>query len=101
MSRRYTKIGMLEKEIDEMIAQGKNHREIEDYYGLEGDRPVHNFLKRRRRKEEKMMAGVEIRPKGRPPKGYKKAGEEKDYEIQQLRMENRLLRDFLQLAGRR
>ncbi|EGO64694.1 hypothetical protein ALO_06523 [Acetonema longum DSM 6540] len=47
------------------------------------------------------MAGIEIRPKGRPSKRYKKAGEEKDYEIQQLRMENRLLRDFLQLAGRR
>ncbi|EGO64695.1 hypothetical protein [Acetonema longum] len=33
MGRRYTKIGMLEKEIDEMIAQGKSHREIEKYYG--------------------------------------------------------------------
>ena len=101
MSRRYTQISMLEKEIDEMIAQGKSHREIEAYYGLEGDRPVHNFLMRRRQKGKKMVAGIEIRPKGRPPKGYKNANEEKNYEIQRLRMENRLLRNFLHLAGRR
>ena len=62
--------------------------------GLEGDRPLHNFLKRRRRKERKLAAGVPLRPNGRPPKGYKIPEVEKDYEIKRLKMENELLRIF-------
>jgi len=69
--RRYTRIEVLEAEIDEMLAEGKSHREIEKHFELEGDRPVHNFLKRRRRKERKLAAGVPLRPKGRQPKEYK------------------------------
>ena len=99
--RKYTRISLLETEIDEMLAQGKSHREIEEELGLEGDRPVHNFLKRRRRKERKLAAGVPLRPKGRPPKGYRISEEEKDYEIKRLQRENELLRDFLRAAGRR
>ena len=49
--RRYTRMKLLETAIDEMLAQGKSHREIEESFGLQGDRPVHNFLKRRRRKD--------------------------------------------------
>jgi len=74
---------------------------IEEYFGLEGDRPIHNLLKRRRRKEERILAGIPVRAKGRPPKGYTKPEGEKDYEIKRLKMENELLRDFLRLAGRR
>jgi len=99
--RRYTRMKLIEVEIDEMLAQGKSHREIEEHFGLEGDRPLHNFLKRRRRKERKLAAGVPLRPNGRPPKGYKIPEVEKDYEIKRLKMENELLRDFLRLAGRR
>lgn len=94
--RRYIRISLLEAEIDEMLAQGKTHREIEAYFGLEGDRPLHNFLKRRRRKEKKLLSGMP-RPRGRKPvvtlQEYK-------YEIKRLKMENELLRDFLRLAGR-
>lgn len=92
---------MLEQEIDEMLAIGKSHKEIEQHFGLEGERPLHHFLKRRRRKERKIAAGVPIRPKGRPPKGYRVPEEEKDYEIKRLKRENELLRDFLHAAGRR
>ena len=39
-----------------MMAEGKSHREIEAHFGLEGDRPIHNLLKRERRKERKLAA---------------------------------------------
>lgn len=99
--RRYTRMKLIEAEIDEMLAQGKSHKEIETHFGLQGDRPLHNFLKKRRRKEKKVLAGIALRPKGRQPKGYKMPEAEKDYEIKRLKMENELLRDFLRLAGRR
>jgi len=99
--RRYTRMSMIETEIDAMLAEGKSHKEIEAHFELQGDRPIHNYLKRRRRKEKKILAGIPARPKGRPPKGYAKPEAEKDYEIKRLKMENELLRDFLRLAGRR
>lgn len=49
--RRYTRIKELVKEINKMMSEGKSHKEIEVHFGLQGDRPVHNFLKRLRRKE--------------------------------------------------
>ena len=99
--RRCTRIKLLEAAIDEMLAEGKSHREIEEHFGLQGDRPIHNFLKQRRRREKKLAAGVPLRPQGRQPKEYKTPEAEKDYEIKRLKMENDLLRDFLRLAGRR
>lgn len=99
--RRYTRMKLIEAEIDEMLAQGKSHKEIETHFGLQGNRPLHNFLKKRRRKEKKVLAGIALRPKGRHPKGSKMPQAEKDYEIKRLKMENELLRDFLRLAGRR
>jgi hypothetical protein len=99
--RKYRQMSTIETEIDAMLAEGKSHKEIEAHFGLIGDRPIHNFLKRRRRKDKKILAGVPSRAKGRPPKGYIKTEAEKDYEIKRLKMENELLRDFLRLAGRR
>jgi hypothetical protein len=48
---------MLLPVIEGMIADGMSHREIEKELGLEGDRPIHNLLKRQRRK-----AAKEVRP---------------------------------------
>ena len=99
--RKYTHIQTLLPEIKEMISEGKSHREIEQYFSLTGDRPIHNLLKRERRKEKQVQAGIAPRKKGRPTKGYVKPEKEKDYEIKRLKMENELLRDFLHLAGRK
>ena len=52
-ARRYTKTQHLLPVIEEMIAAGKTHKEIERELELEGDRPVHNLLKRERKKELK------------------------------------------------
>lgn len=86
-----------------MIANGNSHREIEEFFGLSGDRPIHNLLKRARRKEKKIAAGIPPRPKGRPRKNDapRDLVAEQVYEINRLKMENKLLRDFLQLTGRK
>ena len=44
--RRYTNMQVLLPTIEKMLESGKSHREIEAELGLEGDRPVHNLLKR-------------------------------------------------------
>ena len=66
--RKYRNMQVILPEIKEMLAAGKSHREIEAYLGLEGDRPIHNLLKRERRKEKRKEAGIVPRPKGRPRK---------------------------------
>ena len=101
--RKYTHIQELMPEIQAMIADGKSHREIEDYFGLTGDRPVHNLLKRERRKEKKILAGIMPGPKGRPRKDAlpRDLVAEQEYEINRLKMENKLLRDFLQSTERK
>ena len=89
-------------EIQVMIANGKSHREIEEFLGLTGDFPVHNLLEQERRKEKKLQVGIAPRPKGRPRKNDapRSIETEQAYEIHHLKMENELLRDFLQLRGR-
>lgn len=99
--RRYTKVQELLPEIKGMIAVGCTHKEIEAYFQLQGDRPVHQLLKRERRKERKIEFGIAPRRPGRPQKNGVDAPKEKEYEIKRLQMENRLLRDFLRVAGRK
>ena len=93
-ARRYTKTQHLLPTIEEMIAAGKTHKEIECELGLEGDRPVHNLLKRERKKE---LKGIR-KQRGRKPA---KTLQEYKYENKRLKMEVELLRDFLQLTGRK
>ena len=92
-ARRYTKTQHLLPVIEEMIAAGKTHKEIECELGLEGDRPVHNLLKRERKKE---LKGIR-KQRGRKPA---KTLQEYKYENKRLKMEVELLRDFLSLTER-
>ena len=92
--RRYKKIQELLPVIELKLAEGKSQREIEIELGLEGDRPIHNLLKRERRKEVRGM------PKARGRKPAKTLAEYK-YENKRLKMENELLRDFLQSTERK
>ena len=91
--RRYTKIQELLPVIEQMLEGGMSHRQIEEELGLEGDRPIHNLLKRQRRKAVKGM------PKFRGRKPAKTLQEYK-YENRRLKMEVELLRDFLQSTER-
>ena len=93
MSRQYQRTQMLLPQIKEMLEKGMSHREIEKKLGLTGDRPIHQLLKRERRKE---LQGI---PKQRGRKPAKTLQEYK-YENNRLKMENELLRDFLSLTER-
>ena len=99
--RKYTNLQILLPEIKGMIAEGKSHREIEEHFGLTGERPIHHLLKQERRREKKLEAGVVQRPKGRPRKDGQPPKQNIETEVKRLRMENKLLRDFLQSIERK
>jgi len=104
MSRqKYTHVQVLLPEIRAMEAAGKTKREIAEYFGLRDKNVVKQLLKRERRKEEKIVAGIMPHPKGRPRKDAppRDVVVEQAHEINRLKMENKLLRDFLQLTGRK
>ena len=101
MSREYTKVQAVEKEMLEMKAAGKTNREIAEYLGFKDKYVVKGWIKRYHRRERKLEAGILPGQRGRPRKGSVPSEEEKEKEIQRLKMENELLRDFLRLAGRR
>ena len=52
MPRKYQHTQELLPQIKEMLATGKTQKEIEAELGLTGDRPVHELLKRERKKEQ-------------------------------------------------
>lgn len=94
MSRKYRHTQKLLPQIQEMLESGMTQKQIEAALGLTGDRPVHNLLKRERKKK---VPGI---PKQRGRKPAKTLSEYK-YENKRLKMENELLRDFLQFTERK
>ena len=94
MARKYQRTQHLLAHINEMLNQGMTQKEVEETLGLTGYRPVHELLKRERKKE---VQGV---PKQRGRKPAKTLQEYK-YENKRLKMEVELLRDFLQYTERR
>ena len=69
-------------------------------------------MKNKRRRDEKIAAGMSIKRKGRPPKDYVVTEEmkvqelryilaRKEAKIKSLEMENELMRDFLSLTERK
>lgn len=95
--RNYTHLQVLLPEILEMVQVGKTQREIAEHFGLKDKYVVKQLLMRERRKEKKIKAGILPRPKGRPRKNR----QAEKYELERLRMENKLLRDFLQFIERK
>ena len=101
--RNYTHIQVLLPEIKAMLAEGKTQREVAEHYGFKDKYVVKQFLARERRKERKLKSGILPRPKGQPRKDAtpRNIVAEQAYEIQRLRMENKLLWDFLRFTGRK
>ncbi len=100
--RKYTKIKEIEPEIMSMREAGQTLREIAEHFGLE-KRQLENLVNRRNRRQRKIEAGIMPRPKGRPRKDAppRDVVAEQSYEINRLKMENKLLRDFQRLTGRK
>lgn len=104
MSKRaYTHVQILLPEIQAMVAAGQTQREIAEHFGFSSKKVVKKLLERERKKIRKMEAGIMPRPKGRPRKDAppRDVVAEQAYEINRLKMENQLLRDFLRLTGRK
>ena len=101
--RNYTHVQMLLPEIKAMLAEGKTQREVAEYYGFREKQVVKRLLERERRKERKLEAGIRPRPKVRPRKDAAPGDvvAEQACELQRLRMENKLLRDFLRFTERK
>lgn len=98
--RKYTHLQMLEGEILRMREAGRTQREIAEHYGLEKGQ-IKDFLKRYKRRQAKLQAGEVPKPKGRPRKEGQTPQQREKSELERLRMENKLLRDFLQSMERK
>ena len=99
------------KDIFELRKQGLTNREIGKRFGFSLEQ-IEQFLKRERRKDEKVRAGIALKKKGRPPKDYVVREEDKvselryilarkEAKIKTLEMENELMRDFLSFTERK
>ena len=94
--------------IDEILGEykrGTTTKELANKYG----KPfwtIKNMIRREREKGIRIVAGISLNRKGRPPKDCIDTDEDKisdlrykisrkDYQIKQLEMQNELLRDFL------
>lgn len=105
MSRRYTKIKELEPQILKLRAAGKSRSEIAQTLGLENVQ-VKNWINRYNKEQARKEAGILPKKKGRPRKDAEPTSpeeiiKEQAYKIKRLKMENELLRDFLQSVGRK
>lgn len=111
MPRSYRHIQEYEKEILELKKQGLTKNEIGEKLGLSFEQ-IKGFLKRYRKRQAKLEAGIALKKKGRPPKDYVISEKDKitelryiltrkEAQIRSLEMENKLMRDFLSLTERK
>lgn len=82
-------------EVLKMKEEGKTNREISDYYGFKDKQVIKDLIKRYNRKQRKIASGIETKKKGR----LKKVLTLQD-QINQLKMENELLKSFLKECER-
>ena len=94
MARKYEKVKMLLPVVQQMQAEGKTRKEIARDLGLKSKRAVKDLLYRARHNQEIASA----KQRGRKPA---KTLAEYKYENKRLKMENELLRDFLQSIERK
>ena len=98
--RKYTHLKNLESEIIKMREEGMCKREIAEHFNLTTEQ-VKELLKRYRRRERKLVSPIIPQPKGRPRKDGQSPRQDPQKELERLRMENKLLRDFLQFIERK
>lgn len=81
------------------LKDGLTVKEIMNTLGIIDERRIGKWCKAYRKQG---MAGLlKLKSKGRPRKCERTAQEQAEYELQQLRMENELLRNFLYEVGKR
>ena len=97
--RRYTKIKEFEPVILTMREAGYTRRQIADELGLEV-KQIEWWVSRYNKRQELVLKGKEPKAKGRPRKDGQPPKQDIQKELERLRMENKLLRDFLQSVER-
>lgn len=100
--RKYRHMQEVEGEIQAMREAGATRQEIADWFGLSKVQ-IKNWINRYNRKQAKLAAGILPKPKGRPEREQSLSARKRSRRMRSiaLQMENKLLRDFLQSAGRR
>ena len=97
--RKYTHVKAVEGLILSLRAEGLTLREIGDELGL-SHKQMRDWSYRYNREQRNIAIGKEPRPKGRPRKDGQPPRQDVQKELERLRMENKLLRDFLQSTER-
>ena len=97
---KYTHMEGVRSTILSMRSNGYTNQEVADYLGLEKEQ-VKNCIKRHNRKERMIASGISDKAKGRPRKDGQLPKQNLETELKRLRMENKLLRDFLQSIERK
>ena len=97
--RKYTHILSLTSTIISMRNNGYTNQEVADYLGLEREQ-IKNCIRRHNRNERILASGHTGKPKGRPRKDGQLPKQDPLKELERLRMENKLLRDFMQSMER-
>ena len=101
MSKRaYTHIAQFEPLIQTMREAGMTRQEIADELGLTKEQ-IKKWITRYNHRQKKLKSGITHKPKGRPRKDGQAPKQDPEKEIERLRMENKLLRDFLQSVERK
>ena len=97
--RRYTRIKEYEPIIIAMREAGRTTREIADEIGVERQQ-IKGWVKRYNKRQLLLTENQIPKPKGRPRKDGQPPRQDPQKELDRLRMENKLLRDFLQSMER-
>ena len=97
--RKYTHIKAMEQQIITMREVGMTRQEIADELGLTKEQ-IKGWIKRNNRRGRKFLQEQEHKAKGRPRKDGNLPRQDIQKELERLRMENKLLRDFLQSTER-
>lgn len=98
--RKWTDIQALEPEIIRMRNKGMSRTQIAEELGLEW-KQIDNWVTRYNKRRMAITNGQPGKRKGRPRTRPLTTQEEYEREIARLEMENKLLRDFLQLTERK
>jgi len=92
--RKYTQLKAVEGRILTMRGEGMTLQEIADELGL-SLKQMKNWSYRHNCEKRNKLKGIAPKPKGRPRKDGQPPKQDIEKELQRLKMENKLLRDFL------
>ena len=98
--RKYTHLKATEGLIFSMRQDGMTLQEIADELGL-SYKQLRNWSYRHKCENRNMLKGIAPKPKGIPRKDGQPPRQDIEKELHRLRMENKLLRDFLQSTERK